>query len=445
MKILIVGSGETAAHLASLLSKENQDVILMDRDCERLDQLDARLNIMTCEGNPVSARDLTRAGCDECDLCVCITPFEDINIISAQIAKRLGASRTVARIDNAEFLGEGMRKLFKDTGVDSLVYPEFLASERIGDFLKRNWTTDWFELHNGALIVASVKIDNPELEWLNLPLHELTDWRDGLHVCAIRRKGATIIPRGGDCLQQGDTIYFSILTQGEDDLMQLCGKENREIKRVLVTGAGKMTAMILRQLSEAYDITVVEADRERCLKISRLPLRFTIANADPRDIDALCEEGIRTTDAFIALNESSEANIVGCMLARQLGVPHTIAEIEEVQYFSETDSLGIDTVVNKKLMTASHIFQTLLDTVLDTPRCLALDDAEVFEIVASKGCLATRSKIRDIRMPKGMTIAGLIRRGEGMLVSGDTDIEEGDHIVVFCLRGILNKVEHIFR
>lgn len=444
MKIIIAGGGETGTHLAASLSRENQDVVLMDSDSEKLDELDSRFNIMTCEGSPVSPADLIRAGAPECDLFVGVTPYEDINIISAQIARRLGAARTVARIDNAEFMSEPMQKLFRDTGVDRIVFPELLAARQIAGFLKRNWSRDRFELHDGALIVTSVLLD-ATCEAIDTPLRELEYFRDNLHVCAIRRGETTIIPHGDDILQTDDIVYFSILPGGEPRLMALCGKENAAISRILVAGAGKMTSVLAEELGDEYALTVVDSDRSRCRRLSMLPRRITVVNADQRDIDVLREEGTGSAGAFIALNDSSEANIVSCMLARQMGARRTIAEIEDTQYFSEADKLGIDTVVNKKLMTSSHIFQSLLDSILDTPRCLALDDAEVLEIIASEGSTVTKGRMRDIPMPAGMTVAGLVRQGKGMLVNGETRITAGDHVVVFCLRGLLGKVERLFK
>lgn len=431
-------------HLATLLSQENQDVVLIDRDSEHLADLDTRLNIMTREGNPVSPSDLREAGAGDCDLFVAVTPYEDINIISAQLAKRMGATRTVARIDNPEFTTPDMEEHFRSTGVDTMVYPEMLAARDIANFLRHNWARSRFELHEGALIVAAVRLDS-HTAYQGVPLRELIHWRDWLHVCAIRRRGAIIIPDGDDCLMQGDIVHFSILQGHEEKLATLCGKENIRISSILIAGAGKLTATLLRELSDRYSITVIDSDRERCRKLMRLPYKFTIANSDQRDIKVLNEEGLGKVDAFMALNESSEKNIVGCMLSRQFGVKRVVGEIEDIQYFTEAENLEIDTVVNKKLMTASHIFQTLLDTVLDTPRCLALDDAEVMEIIAKEESPITRSPIHKMKIPKGITIAGLVREGRGMLVNGATQVIAGDHVVAFCLRGILSKMEHLFR
>lgn len=444
MNIVIAGDGETGAHLARQLSSEHQDVVIIGTDRQRLAELDARYNVMTSVGKAVSPLALQRAGAPGCDLFISVTPWEEQNIIAAQLAKSLGARRTVARIDTVEYVDGAMQELFARTGVDTMVFPELLATAEIEECLKRNWARRWFELHDGQIIVAAVRLgsDTP-FESFGISRLGKTDYP--FHVCAIKRHGYTIIPRGDDSLQRGDIVYFSILKDGYQQVMSLCGKENRHISKVMISGAGKMGRLAAAALSRRYAVKVIDADARNCEKIAETDGNITVIHADPRDVEVLREEGLAATDAFLALNEGAEKNIVGCMLARQAGVPILVADIEDIQYFEESEHLEIDVVVNKKLLTSSTIFQMLLDTVLKTPKCLSLEDAEVLEIVAGEGAQATRKPVRDLRLPRGMTIAGLVRDGRGMLVSGSTQIQPGDSVVVFCLAGTLSKVEKIFK
>lgn len=444
MKIIIAGDGETGSHLAYQLSSENQDVVLMGTSRERLAELDARYNILTYAGNPVSPSALREAGVCDCDMFIAVTKWENVNIISAQLAKSLGSGRTVARIDNEGFVTPDIQELFAGTGVDKMVFPEFLAARMIKKSLRRNWVRNWFELHGGAIIVVGIHLGTGFTE-NGIRLSDLVKTRDQLHVCAIKRDNMMIIPKGNDILLSGDIVYFSILKGGEEDLMRLCGRVNHRIGRVMISGAGKIAALVAKQLAPDYSVTIIDADKTRCDAIAESLCNVTVVNADQRNIEILREEGIGRTDAFIALNESSEMNIIGCMLAKKAGVKLLVAGIEDIQYFVEAESLGINTVVNKKLLTSSNIFQMLLDTALKTPKCLALEDAEVLEIVVGRNAICTRGAVKNLKIPADMTIAGLVRDGNGMLVSGSTEIREGDHVVVFCLAGTLNKVENFFK
>lgn len=443
MKILIAGDGDTARHLAWQLSTENQDVVMISTDRERLSDIDARYNIMTYVGNPVSPHALVKAGVGDCDIFIAVSANEQANIISSQLAKSLGAARTVARIDNAEYVMAANKKRFEATGVDMMVFPELLAAGSIRQSLMCTWVRDWFELHDGALIVAGVRLDSG-FGGHGMLLRDFARRAAGMHVCAVRRGDSTIIPNGDDALMKGDVAYFSILSGDDSRLRDICGKSASKVSRVMISGGGKMARHVARALGDGFEVTVIESDKALCRSVALEAPGVTVVNADQRDIEVLNEEGIDKMDAFVALNDSSEQNIVACMLARQAGVPHEIADIEDIQYFVEAEALNIDKVVNKKLITSSNIFQILLDKVLTTPKCLALEDAEVLEIVVGSGSTLTKAPVKSLALPRGMTIAGLVRDGRGMIVNGDTHIYPGDHVVVFCLSGALDKITKLF-
>lgn len=444
MKILICGDGDTGSHLARQLSRENLDVVLIGRDKSHLDELDARYNIMTYEGIGVSPDSLRGAGVAGCDLFISVTPWENENMIASQLAKALGARHTVARIDNGEFLRREVSDIFRNTGIDVLVYPEYVAASEIRTVIEHNWVKSWFEIHGGALIVAAARI-MPGSPLDGMRLREISRESNLFHVSMVRRGESSIIPNGETMLQAGDIAYMAMLRGNEAAVAELCGRVSHKVHRILISGASRMARQLCRQIGDKYSITVIDSNRERCEKLSAMAPGVTAVNADQRDIDVLREEGMANSDVFIALNDSSEMNIVGCMLAKDAGVEKTIAEIEDIQYFAEAESLNIDVVVNKKLLTSSTIFQMLLDTELNSPRCLALEDAEVAEIVVKSNARVTRAPVRDLDLPHDITLAGIIRDGKGMLVCGDTLIREGDHVVVFCLTGSLHKFDKYFR
>ncbi len=445
MKIIIAGDGDTGSHLARQLSREDQDVVLMGTDTDRLADMDSRHNIMTFEGEATSLSALREAGAAGCDLFVAVTPWGNSNIVSAQLAKSMGAVKTMARIDNPELIDAGSRHLMQRLGIDTLVYPEYLASKAIAATLDHAWLRNRYSIHDGAIVVAGAKI-RPGAPIDGMAMREFGKSVHGFHVAAIRRGNDTIIPRGDDTILGRDMVWFTLAGGEEAELARLCGRANPHIRKVMVAGAGKMTRVLCANLTTPRDLTVIDPDRKRCRRLLEATgSNVTVVNADYRDLDVLREEKLRDMDAFLALTDSSETNIVSCLVARDFGVAKTVAEIEDMQYFSEADSLDIDTLINKKLLTSSCIYQMMLDSILPTPRCLAIEDAEVAEIVVREGAGITSAAVRDLKFPKGTTLGGLIRDGRGMLVGGDTRIMAGDHLVVFCLSGALPRMQKLLR
>lgn len=445
MKIFIAGDGETGSHLARMLSLENQDVILLGSDRDHLEALEGAYNFQTIEGNAISMSTLANAGAGEADLFAAVTPYDTTNIISAQMAKELGAVTTVARVGTDELAADPSTDLFRRCGVDSTVYPEMLAAAEICSFMEHNGLSRWFEMHGSELIVAGAKLHTgAPLD--GLQLRELGGGARTFHVSAIRRGNNVIIPRGSDTLTAGDTLYFTIGREQTAEVMKLCGTSHRDIHKIVIAGAGSITDCLLGILPDRIEATVIDADRSRCKHIAyRHGSRVTVVNADVRELPSMREENMTGADMFLALTGSSETNIVTSMVARELGAHKTVARIEELQYTSEAESLNIDKIINKKLLTSGAILRSLLDRDLSTPRCLALENAEVAEIVVMPGSRITHAKVADLGLSRDMTIGALLRDGKRMLVDGSTHIQTGDHAVVFCSAGALDKVERMFK
>lgn len=443
MKIVIAGAGEVGSHLAKLLSHEEQDITLVDRDSDKLAVIDANYNLLTLAGNPTSFTTLRDAGVDRCDLFIAVTPFETDNVTACTIAKSLGAQRTVARIDNYEYMAESNRQFFTRIGVNSLIYPEYLAAQEIITALNRTWVRHWFEMYGGKLILVGVKLrDNARL--IGLRMRDLGSLGHHFHVSAIKRGRETIIPRGEDMIQAGDILYFTTTAEYADELQDLCGKKQHKVRRVIIMGGSRIAIRLASMASDRLKIKIIDQDRKKCEHLIERCPQCEIIHADARDADILREEGIDDCDAFIALTDSSETNILACLTAKEYGVGKSIAEVENIQLISEAEGLNIGTVINKKLLASSTIFQLLLDADSSNAKCLALADAEVAELEVRPHSKVTRALVKDLTLPRDMTLAGLIRNGEGMLIGGNTQIEAGDHVVVFCLAGAIHKIERYF-
>ncbi|MGM9852117.1 MAG: Trk system potassium transporter TrkA [Muribaculaceae bacterium] len=443
MRIVIAGAGEVGSHLAKLLSNEDQDILLIDTDPSRLAGPDANYNIMTLVGNPMSFATLREARVNACDLFIAVTPYEANNIVACSIAKTLGARTTVARIDHYGFMDPANSATVKSMGVDRLIYPEYLAAEEIITALNHSWIRHWFELHGGEIILVGVKLrDGAPLS--NVQLKEFASANNRFHVSAIKRNHETIIPRGDDRMEVGDILYITTTRDNVRELISLCGKVEHRIKRVLIMGGSKIAIRLANMAQDRFKFKIIDSDDAICHKLPTKCPEAEIFHGDARDIDTLIEAGIEDTDAFVALSSSSEANILTCLTAKEFGVKKTVAEVENLQFISQAENLNIGTIINKKLLASSSIFQLLLDSDSSTAKCLALSDAEVAELDVKAGAKITQGLIREIKIPRQMTLAGLIRNGKGMLISGNTQLMPGDHVLVFCLSGSLHKIEKLF-
>lgn len=446
MRIVIVGAGEVGSHLAKLLSKENQDIVVVSRDRAKLDYLDQRYNLMTVQGAATSFDILRQAGVDHgCDLFIGVTPYENENLVACQIAKQLGARRTVARIDNHEFLKTENREFFTKIGVDHLIYPEWLAAQEIVVALRRPWVRNWLELHDGQLILIGVKV-RKDASLVGKRMRDITYTQHNYHIAAIKRRSETIIPNGDDVVKEGDILYFVTTAPYVDEIRQICGKRDFKVKNVMVMGGGRISVFLARMAKGKYNITILEDDPEVLEKLPRKceNTNAKIINGDARNNETLIEEGIDTMDTFVALSPSSESNILSCLTAKEFGVLKTIAEVENIQFIAEAEGLNIGTVINKKLIASSKIFQILLDADDSSAKFLALADAEVAELEAHEGSKITRAPVMDLKLSRDMTLGGLIRDGKGMLIGGRTRIQAGDHVLVFCLSGQIHKIEKLF-
>ena len=445
MKIIIGGAGAVGTHLAKLLSNEKQDIILMDEDQSKLNKMDSNFDLMTVCASPTSIQALKNTGVDDADLFIAVMPEESRNMTACMLATNLGAKKTVARIDNYEYLLPKNKSFFAKLGVDSLIYPEMLAAKDIVDAIRLSWVRQWWEFNGGALILVGTKM-RETAEILNVPLHELGGRKIPFHIVAIKRGNETIIPRGDDIIQLHDIVYFTTTKKYIPYIRKISGKESYpDIRNVMIMGGSRIAVRASQYAPEHMQIKIIESDLDRCHRLTDLvDDKVMIINGDGRDLDLLLDEGIKNTDAFVALTGNSETNILACLAAKRMGVAKTVAEVENIDYISMAESLDIGTVINKKMIAASHIYQMMLDADVTNVKCLTFANADVAEFKVKEGSRITQNPIKDMGLPKGITIGGLIRNGEGMLVTGNTMIQPGDHVVVFCLGMMIKKAEKYF-
>lgn len=444
MKIVIVGAGAVGTHLAKLLSVEHENVVLMDENADRLGKMESLFDLKAVVGLPTRISDLKSAGVDDTDLFVAVTPDESANLISCILAHNLGAKKTIARIDNYEYLQPKYKEYFNSMGVNSLIYPEQLAAEEITNSIKYSWMRQLLEFGGGALVMIGVKV-RANSQIINIPFKDLVR-EVPYHIVALQRGDETIIPRGNDIILPDDLVCFMTTKEQIPYLRKICGKEEyAEVRSLIIMGGGRIAVRTANMINDNVKVKIIESDINRCRKLIELvDDRVMIINGDARDPDLLLSEGIEHTDAFISLSDNSESNILACLSAKRSGVYRTVAEVENIDYISMAENMDIGSVINKKKLAASNIFQMMLNTAVSSVKCLTFIDAVVAEFPVREGTAITRRPVKNLGLPSGATIGGLIRNGEGVHVSGNTMIQAADHVIIFCLERVLKKLEKFF-
>lgn len=443
MRIIIAGAGDVGTHLAKLLTREQMEISLMDENPDRLRDLDAQYDMLTRVGSPTSLHDLKDIGVKDVDLFIAVTPNESVNMTACLIANSLGAKRTLARIDNYEYLLPENKRFFEKLGLNHLIYPEVLAAHEIEEALHTNWMRYHLVLSGGALHLCVVKV-RETAKILNTPFKTGFFNHGRYRVVAIKRENETIIPRGDDQILVNDLVYFVCTEQNIDFVREQAGKDKREIRNIVFMGGTRIAQKAAQSLPEEFKIKILEANRDHCYQLAEKLGNALIINADGRDMDTLKEEGIADADAFVAVTENSETNIFACLAAKKLGVRKTIAEVENLDYIPMAEGLDIGTVLNKKTIAASYIYQMLLNASVLNMQNLTTADAEIVEFMAKEGSRITRHKIKDADLPNDVNIGAIVRAGEAILVNGDTQVVPGDEVVVFCKSHIIRKLDKYF-
>ena len=442
MKIIIAGAGEVGTHLAKMLSRQNHDIVLIDEDEEKLQQLESNYDLMSTTGVAVSICDLKEAGVSSADLFIAVTPNESQNITACILAKNLGAKKTLARIDNYEYLLPKNKEFFDQLGVDVLIYPEILAAEEIVNSLRMNWVRQWMDFKNEALILIGIKMrDNAPI--INQKLMNLTDSAD-YRIVAIRRELDTIIPTGNDEILPNDIAYFITTKESVSHVRKQAGKEVINVEDLMIMGGGHIAVKTVQSLPDSMNVKILEKNKSKTVKLVEQLDNAMVILGDASNLDLLKKEGIESMDAFVALTDNSQANILACIAAKRFGISKTISEVENIDYIPLAESLDIGTVINKKLIAASYIYQYTLDVDVIKVKNLAYVDADVVELTAREGSKITKDCIKNLNLPKNLFIGGIIRDGKGYVANGDTIILPNDDVVVFCLSSSIRKIEKLF-
>ena len=452
MRIVIEGAGEVGSHLAKMLASEANEITVIDADESRLSKLAMTVDVVTISGPASSIRCLKEANVDRADLFIAVNPFtsQDVNIVSALLAKKLGCPKVSARIDDEEYLSYENKYLFTEMGIDMMFYPEKIAAGEIVDLLKRTASTEAMDFARGRLQMAVFKLeeDSPLLD-MKLTEFAAAVTTDELQfrVVAVSRGTETLMPRPDMRFKYHDLVFIITKREGIAPIMAFLGKSDIEVGKLMILGGSQIGGMLAKSLSKQMEtIKVIDKDRKRCMDLSeKTDDNVIVVHGDGRNSDLLLEENIKEYDAFVAVTGNDEANILACVVARKFGVPRTVAQVENLEYVKLAEDMGVDAVINKKLITAGRIFKMTLSNKVRFVKYMNGTDAEVLEYIVAPGSRITKFPLKDLSFPQNAVVGGVIRGNDTFIAVGDTQIEAYDRVAVFALPSAVTEVDKFFK
>ena len=445
MKIIIAGAGEMGSHLAKMLSGNGHDITVIDSDQKLLADVGNLADVITVEGDSTTFAVLRRASVRKCDLFIAVNHEENDNVVAAMLAKQLGARKSIARIDNNEYLEPNNKEMFIEMGIDYLFYPEKVAASEVINLLGHTSTTEYVDFSSGKLSLVVFRLE-PASPLVGQPLAGFGDGEAPLsyRTVAISRDGRTIIPRRGELFAEGDMIYVIARQDAVREVMDLSGRSNIRIKNLMILGGSRIAIRIATELQDELNIKLVDYNADKAYRLAEMLDKTLIINEDGRNTEAMLEEGLANMDAFVAVTGRSETNILAAMLARQMWVKKVIAEVENLNYINLAESIGIDTIINKKLVTASNIFRFTMSTDVQAIKCLTGSQAEVLEFIVKPNSPATKSRICDMGLPADAIIGGIVRGDKVFIAVDNTRINAYDRVVVFAMPEAVARIGDYF-
>ena len=433
------------SHLARMLSGNGHDITIVDSDPKLLSEVASLADVITVEGDSTVFAVLRKASVRKCDLFIAVNHEENDNIVAAMLAKQLGAKKSIARIDNNEYLEPNNKEMFIEMGIDYLIYPEKVAAREVINLLGHTSTTEYVDFSGGKLSLVVFRLDPASPLVGGRPVAEDEEPAAlSYRTVAISRGGHTIIPRSDERFMQGDTVYVIARQDAVREVMEFSGRTNIEVKNMMILGGSRIGIRVATELQDEVNIKLVDYNAEKAYRLAETLEKTLIINEDGRNTEAMMEEGLANMDAFVAVTGRSETNILAAMLAKRMGVKKVIAEVENLNYINLAESIGIDTIINKKLVTASNIFRFTMSTDVQAIKCLTGSDAEVMEFIVKPNSPATKSRIGEMGLPDDATIGGIVRGDKVFIATDNMTINPYDRVVVFVLPESVGKVGRFF-
>jgi trk system potassium uptake protein TrkA len=446
MKIIIAGAGDLGSHLAKLLSSESHDIYLLDQNEERLNTISSQIDVFTIAGDAKSVEIMEQKLISSCDLLIAVTSSEETNMLICILGKKLGAKRTIARINDVNIIKENKEHFYNELGIDTLISPTYLATLEIQRLVNQSAFTDDIEFENGKLTVFGVSLSKNSI-LINKTVRQSADLNPNLSFkpLALHRDDLTLIVNGETVLKENDIVYFISLKDSIANIIKLCGKNNFKIKNVMIIGGSRIGINTAELLENDFRVTLVEKDKATCEQMASTLKKTLVINIDGHDVKMLEEEGLTEIDALISVTADSEMNIMTSLVGKSHGIKKTIARIENFDYINLSQSIGIDTLINKKIIAADNIFKFVRKGNVSLVANLHGTDAEIIEFVVKDGSEITKSPINKLNFPTSSKIAGVIRNGIPIIPFGDFHLKENDKTIVFSLTESIQKIEKFFQ
>lgn len=446
MRIIIAGAGEVGFHLAKMMSSDEQDIYIVDADEERLNYVQSHIDVFGVRGDAKDLRLLKEIKVKSCDLLIAATSSEETNLLVCILGKKLGAKKTIARISNYETIDDELRVLYEEMGVDNIISPVELASAEILRLINQSAFTDDYEFEGGKLSVFGISIthDSP-LANKSIVDNSHLNPNQSFKPIALLRRDETIMVQGDTVLLENDIVYFISTPEGIDVVTKICGNEHIDIKNIMILGGSRIGVLTAEMLEKKYRVVLLEKDKAKAHQIAEHLKKTLVINTDGREVASLEEENIGDMDAFISVTGDSETNIITSLVAKAHGVKKTIARVENIDYINLSHNIGIDTLINKKLIAAGNIFKYIRKGEVNAIANLHGVDGEIIEFNVKANSKITTKPIRELKLPKATNIAGVIRDDVGMVPFGGFQLTEGDKVVVFTHIDSIREIEKYFQ
>lgn len=445
MNIVIAGAGDMGYHLAEQLSFENKDITLIDQDKDVLDNASAHLDVLSVLGDATSLEILKNANVRNSSMFMAVTTSEKTNIIAATLAKQLGAKRVIARVRNHEYLQVEHEQYFKNLGIDNLISPTVLCSGEISRMMKNSTFTDVFEFEGGKLNVVGITLDQS----CSLVGKRIADMKNNqlfedIKIIAIVRDQLTIIPRGNTYIRNNDHVFFISNKKAVSSIIELVGQQKVTINNVMIIGGEDMAYTTALKLEKEYRVTLVHKEKERCKWLAERLDDTLVIHGDYKNIELLIEEGLEEMDAFISLTESSETNIITSLSAKNHGVYKTIAHVDTREYIHISHSIGVDSLINKKIVAANEITRYLRKGKVEALTGIYGIDAEIIQYEITKGNRVTKHALKDLHFPEAAIVAGVIRGESVFIPDGEFQLKLHDKVIILTLPEAKYSLEKLF-
>jgi len=449
LKIVIIGAGEIGYDLASLLSNEQHDVIVLDREKDALSRVTDNLDVLCKEGNATSAGDLVDAGVKDSDIVIAVTSIDEVNMIASLMSKRLGANMVIARIRNDELSRPGSPLKSTDLGIDVIIHPELSAAHEIVQLIKRSTATDVINLADGNMQLIGLRLEK-DSPLVGKTLIEYAEEHSSItfRVVAISRRGLTIIPTGNVKLQALDQIFLLARTDTIPSVIKTTGKIETEINRIMIAGGtpiGEMVARLLCNQDKNWTIKLIEPDYDKAVDLAQEFKEVLVLNGNPTDPDLLAAEGISDTDAFISVTDDEESNIISCLMAKHLEVKKTVALVSKSDYIPLSQTIGLDAAINKKAAASNEIHRHVREGRVISVTSLQGIKAEVIELQAAPDSKVVKKPIQQLSFPQGCVVGGILSNGTVEIATGQSRIKANDRVIIFCLPEAIEKITLLFQ